>query len=273
MPTKKILVALLIIVVAIGGFVAGLYLLRQNQNVQEEAAVPGGQATVSVSPESGNFNVGDNIDMQVYFNTANIAISGVAVRMLYPFSGSSPEIVVDSININQSLISSGDWTCPTQEVDQEGSNVVVDVACVNSGSATGYRSSNDTLLATVTLHVDRQPASNPVSIIFDPAESMITRRSDNEDILLIPSSTGSYTIGGGTQPTAQPTAEPSPTVGAGSPTPTTKPTATPTKVATTSASITPVGKGGLPDAGVSYPTILGIGVGILTLVGVAALAL
>lgn len=269
MPTKKILVALLIIVVAIGGFVAGLYLLRQRQNISEEAAVPGGQATVSISPDTGSFNVGDNINMQVSFNTANIAISGVAVRMLYPFSGSSPEIAVDSININQSLISSGDWTCPTQEVTQEGSNVIVDIACVNSGSATGYRSSNDTLLATVTLRVDRQPASNPVSIIFDPAESIITRKSDNEDILLIPSSTGSYTIGGGVQPTI----EPSPTIGAGSPTPTLKPTATPTKVATTSASITPVGKGGLPDAGVSYPTILGIGIGILTIVGVAALAL
>ena len=46
MTAKKTLAAVLVILVAIGGFVAGLYLLRQRQELREEAAVPGGQAEV-----------------------------------------------------------------------------------------------------------------------------------------------------------------------------------------------------------------------------------
>jgi len=53
MSAKKILAALVVIVVAIGGFVAGLILLRERQDLREEAAVPGGQATVSIEPASG----------------------------------------------------------------------------------------------------------------------------------------------------------------------------------------------------------------------------
>ena len=113
MPAKKVVVALLIILVAIGGFVAGLVLLRERQSLVEEAAVPTGTAEVSISPETGNFNVGDTINTSVYFNPANNTISGVAVRLTYPFSGATPEISVSSIQVNPSLLSSGDWTCPT----------------------------------------------------------------------------------------------------------------------------------------------------------------
>jgi len=128
MPAKKVIVALLIIVVAIGGFVAGLVLLREQQNLVEEAAVPTGQAKVSITPETGNLNVGDTVQTNVSFNPANIPVSGVAVRLLYPFSGATPEVSVQSIQINQSLLSSGDWTCPTQASNIEGSNVIVDIA-------------------------------------------------------------------------------------------------------------------------------------------------
>ena len=271
---KKILVAALIIVVAIGGFVAGLRLLRERQELREEAAVPGGKAEVSISPTEGNFNPGDTIPASVYFNPANIAISGVAVRLTYPYSGATPEMIVENIEVNPSLVSTGDWTCPTQTSSEEGGNVLVDIACANT-SAAGFTSNTNVLLAKVNFKVERAPAINPIIVRFDPAMSVITQKSNSQDILLIPASTATYSIAGGGAPTATPTpttqvtATPT-TATTGTPTPTTRLTPT----STVSATITPTTtKGGeLPAAGISYPTILGIGAGILVILASVLLA-
>ena len=252
MPAKKLIVALLIIFVAVGGFVAGLFLLRENQTLQEEAAVPGGQAEVSINPASGNFDLGQTITTNVFFNPANIPISGVAVRLTYPFSGATPEVTVSSIEINDALTSSGDWTCPTQTSTEQGGNVVIDIGCANQ-SASGFTANTDTLLAKVDLKVEKAPATQPMIIRFDPALSLITRKSDNQDILLIPTSTGSYTIGDVVQAT---------------------PTLAPTQAASGSPSGT-ITKGGdtLPDAGIAYPTVFGLGLGIMVIVGALLLAI
>jgi len=266
MPAKKIIVALLIIAVAIGGFVAGLFLLKEQQSLVQEVAVPTGTAEVSISPETGTFNVGDTIETSVYFNPANNTISGVAVRITYPFSGSSPEVTVSSIKVNESFLSSGDWVCPTQSHKEEGTNEVIDIGCGNI-SAAGFTANTNTLLANITLKVERAPAVSPLVLRFDPAKSIITRKSDNQDVLLIPTSSGSYTIAGAQ---AQVTNTPTPTTSVRV-TPTATKTPTPTKTATVSA--TPTGTGKLPDAGVSYPTIFGVGLGILVIAGALLLAL
>ncbi len=271
MPAKKIIVALLIIVVAVGGFVAGLYLLKEKTNLQQEAAVPGGQAEVSISPSTGNFDSGQTIDTNVSFNPANIPISGVAVRLTYPFTGQSPEVTVSSIEVSSSLTSTGDWTCPTQTNTQQNGNVIIDIACANT-SASGFTANTDTLLANVKLQVNRAPASQPLVLRFDPALSVITRKSDNQDILLIPTSTGSFTIGGA-QSTATPSPRLSTTVTA---TPRLSATVSPTRTPSSSlsATLTPtIGETTLPDAGVSYPTILGVGLGVMVIVGSMLLAL
>jgi len=278
MPTKKIVVALLIILVAIGGFVAGLVLLRQRQDIEDEAAVEGGQATVSISPQTGTYEVGDTIAVGVHFNPSNIAISSVSVRLTYPFSGATPEVTVSSVEISPSILSSADWTCPTPEDPQlAGKSVVLDIACAAPGMASGFIANTDTLLATVNLYVERPLSAtiNPLTVRFDSGESIITRWRDNQDILLIPQSTGSYTVSStGTEPTATPT----PT-GIGDPgddltaTPTTVVTATPTTSVTTTGTVTPTTVETLPDAGISYPTLMGIGAGIFILLAALVLAL
>jgi len=262
MPAKRIVIALLIILVAVGGFVAGLALLRQNTNLSEEAAVPGGQAEVSISPTSGEYKVGNTVDTTVSFNPANISISGVAVRLTYPFSGNSPEVSVEAIDLNSALTSTGDWTCPTKTSSQQGSNVVIDIACANT-SASGFTANTDTVLARVKLKVNSAPATQPFIIRFDPALSVITRKSDNQDILLIPTSTGSFTVGGATlSPT--PTSKLSPTV-------TPKVTKTPTAAVT--GTISPTKTTTLPETGVAYPTLFGVGLGIMVIFGALLLAL
>ena len=278
MPAKKIVVALLIIVVAVGGFVAGLFLLNERQELREEAAVPDGVAEVSISPETDSLEIGDSVTTSVYFNPANIAVSGVAVRLTYPFTGITPEIAVSDISINSSLLSTGDWTCPTQNSVQQGGSIVIDIACANT-SAAGFVANTNTLLANVTLKVDRAPQVSPLVVRFDPALSIITKKSDNSDILLIPVSSGSYEIAGAgvVEETPAPTDSPEPTVtGAISPVPTAEvtvtetPTATPTTKVTTTPIVTPVT---LPEAGVSLPTIMSAGLGILMMIGALVLAL
>lgn len=271
MSIKKILAALLIIVVAVGGFVTGLYLLRDKQDISEQAAVPDGDATVKFKPETGNYKIGDTIAAGVYFNTAGIPISGIAVKMTYPFTATVPEVVVSSITVNSNLLSTGQWTCPVQNHEVEGKTVVITIACALQASSTGYTTNVDTLLANVSLKVNSAPSVSPLVVRFDSVESVITRRSDNQDILLIPSSEGTYYIEGVATPTTTATA-------------TSKLTSTvsPTKAATTTGTITPTKKltgtitptkATLPDAGIGMPTIFGVGLGTLVVTAALLLAL
>lgn len=75
-----------------------------------------------------------------------------------------------------------------------------------------------------------------------------------------------------TTPTGTPGATPTPT---GTATVTATPTATPTATGTTIAQATPTStaEAALPDAGISWPTIMGTGLGILLLIGAILLAI
>lgn len=284
---KKVGVAFLIILVGVSGFLVGLYLLREQQDIREQAAVPGGQATVSISPSSGDFEVGDNITAEVSFNTSGIPISGVAVRLLYPFSGISPEVSVIRVQVDEDLLASGNWSCPTRNAFQQGGNVFIDVACANL-SASGFVSNSNIKLATIEMRVNRLPSTNPLVLRFDPQQSVITRRNDNQDILLIPQSQGSYIVKALSSPTTAPSVTPVPT----EVTMTSTPTATRSLTMTVTVSLSPTKtiepsitdylssekdltptKAKLPEAGVSIPTVLGIVLGILIVVGAIVLAL
>ena len=105
---------------------------------------------------------------------------------------------------------------------------------------------------------------DPLIIDFDPADSVIRKKSDNEDILLIPASVGSYSIAGAgsvATPTSQPTVSVTSAISK-TPTPTKTPVPTsPTGTVSQTVTVTPTT--GLPDAGVSYPTILGVCLGFV----------
>lgn len=288
---KKLGVAFLIILVAVSGFLVGLYLLREQQDIREQAAVPGGQATVFISPSSGEFEIGDNITAEVSFNTSGIPISGVAVRLLYPFSGISPEVSVIRVQVDEDLLASGNWSCPTRNAFQQGGNVFIDVACANL-SASGFVANSNVKLATIEMRVNRLPSSNPLVLRFDPQQSVITRRNDNQDILLIPQTQGSYIVKALSSPTvtATPTivSTPIPTMVTITSTPTATKTLTmsatislsPTKTVLPSITdyenseenLTPT-KAKLPEAGISIPTILSVVLGVLIIIGAIILAL
>ncbi len=89
-----------------------------------------------------------------------------------------------------------------------------------------------------------------------------------------PTPTATPTPTGTVTPTPTPTATPTPT-GTVTPTPTGTVTPTPTSTPgpTTTPTPTPTEAAELPEAGISYPTIIGAGVGILLLIASLLLAL
>ncbi len=284
MPAKKVFFRLLLILFLVAGVTAGVVLIRQRMILNRQAAVPGGQGIISLDPASGNYKVGDKITVTVNFRTSGIAISGITTRLTYPYSGTSPELTVSNIRVNPQFAASGNWSCPTASTTAEAGNVYVDIACANI-SASGFSASANTVLATFDINVGSIPLNNPTVIRFDPSQSIMTQKSTGQDILKIPSgegSTGTYTIEGEAQPaatatpttratatavpaTATPTKKPS----APTSTPTVRPTSTPkpssTIRPTAEPSIQPTQAPSLPDAGISYPTIVMLGLGIVLL--------
>jgi hypothetical protein len=296
MSKKSIFASILVIIILGGGIVAGVMLVKQQQELREKAAVPGGQARVSLYPTSGSFNVGDTLPVSVYFNTSGVSISSVKLRLIYPFTGTSPEITASDIEINQVIEKSGNWNCPTKSVTTEGQNIAVDIACANIG-ATGYSTTSDTLLATFKLTVNRIPQTNPFSLRFDPSQSIITQKSNGQDILNIPDNetgkatftvstpagpTATPTKGATPTPTKKPTATPTTTkvptatpTSRLSPTPTGKVTATPTKgtTVTPTKTVSPTSSVELPNAGYSIPSYIGLGLGLVLIITAVLLAL
>jgi len=222
--TKKLLPIIFILFLGASIFLTTI-LVRQRQEIRKKASVPGRPATLKLSPETGTYQVGETIPVSIFFNTANIPISAIALRLTYPYRGNSPEVIPSNILINQTLLATGDWVCPIKTFSPESETVKIDISCVNVNPA-GYANSSGTLLASFNLGIQNIPAINPLVLSFDPSLSVISRKSDAQDILQTPTSTGTYTIGG---PTPTPTSTSTPT-----PTSTLTPTPTPTPTPTTS---------------------------------------
>lgn len=233
MPEKfslRTIFLVLFLLLAVIGLSLTVFLAQKRQETRKKAAVPEGQATVFLSPSSGTYPVGQPFSTSIAFNTAAIPISGIALRLTYSYSGATPELTASDLQISPSLLATGDWSCPVKTITPEGGTVKIDVACVNI-NIQGFSTSTETALASFNLRAGQIPATNPTIIRFDPSQSIITRKSDGQDILLLPSSTGSYTIapaGATATPTPGPTATPTPF-----------PTATPTPIATSTPVPTP----------------------------------
>jgi len=230
---SKLILAILLILFLAASIPITIFLVRQRQEIRKRAAVPEGEATVSLFPTTGTYQVNQSFSVSVNFNTANIPVSAIAVRITYPYTGTIPEVTASGIEINSSLLAS-DWGCPVKTIAPLGGTVNIDIACVNTGIA-GFTTTTDTLLASFDLVANRIPTTNPITVSFDRTLSVITRKADGTDILLIPTSTGYYTFTGEAPPT------PTPTSGVGgwpTPTPSPIPTLTPTPTSTLIAEAT-----------------------------------
>ncbi len=187
---KKYLLGFFFLLILIIGLVVASQLTQEKQEIRKRASTPSGTALVSLSPASGNYEVGQSFPVSVYFNPVSIPISSIAVRITYPLSGN---LTASSLQINPSFLTSGNWMCPVKTITPTGSQVEIDIACANI-TTEGFTAASDTLLASFNLVANEVPAVNPVVLSFDPAASKIMSKAQNQDILLTPPAAASYTI-------------------------------------------------------------------------------
>lgn len=257
MSNRKKVFSILILFLLVVGVPVSVFLTLQQQDIRQRASVSEGQATVSLSPTSGNFAIGQSIPITVSFNTGGVPISAIAIRLIH----TSSEVTVDPASIQ--IVSDSGFSaanCPIKTVSTEGSQIKIDIACADI-SPSGISTTTVTPLATFTLVAGSVPATNPVVLTFEPVQSIITKKVDAADTLLTPTSTGTYTITQTQNPTATPTQgapTPTPTGSATTPTPTTvAPTATRTPTptqATTNPTQAPTATPTSPPAPTATPT-------------------
>jgi hypothetical protein len=243
------------LLVLTAGVAAGLILVRQNQNIQEKAATGGGVATVRIDPTTTSVSTGQSFTAKVWLNSGGRALSAADVFLNYTFSGTSPFLEVTDVTENPQL-TAVNWTFPVKRAVISGSSVQIEISASTLAGG-GYVTPGEILLATITFQGD---AAGSATLSFDSAQSKVTEKSTGADILLTPTATANYAVTAAATPT--------PTVS-----PTEAPTATPTGNDIVTA--TPVStSSAIPETGISWPTVLSAGIGVLLLsVPIAALVL
>src|SRR3989338_3439602 len=128
---KKFLIGLVLIVL-LAALLAGLYLIRQQQLVGKKAAVPTGTATISLNPETKTVAPGTSFPVQIGFTTGGLPISAVTVDLSYPYSGTEPPITVTNVQLNASLLATGEWSVPFKSFPAENGVQKIKIAAVNT---------------------------------------------------------------------------------------------------------------------------------------------
>lgn len=266
-PTKtnsksKLIILILSLVIVIAGAVAGFILVRQNQQIQEKAAVSTGTAKVYISPTTKTIEVGDTFTVNLLLNTAGQYVSAVTLDLSYSYSGSTPPIEATDVQINSSLLTDGSWKFPIKTINDSDGTVQIKIGGLNSSQA-GYKTSSEESVATITFKAQE---AGVINVNFNSTTTKAMSKDTGSDILLIPDSNGTYTATGETAtPTATSTSDSDDEDDAA---------ATPTATSTSKSWISPTPTAvPAPESGVSLPTTIGIGLGGILLVGSLLLAL
>lgn len=225
MKTKALIILVLLLVMGLGTAI-GLYLIRNQQLLQKSASVPGGPATVSISPSTMTLNQDDTFTATVSFNPGGVVTQAVALRLEYTYDASlsQPPITATAVTPDPTLAADSQWTFTANSYEYQNGTADIYIAAFNT-SVAGFNSNSETSLATITFKAN---SPGTINVTFNPTDSVITSKATAEDILLTPQSSGTYTVNStGNNPT--------PTL-----------TPTPTGIITTSPSPTPTGTGAQP---------------------------
>lgn len=213
MPKQnKSFFSILAVLLLVAGGAVGVYLVQQPQDIRQQAAVPTGVASISLSPpEKTDLTVGQYFDVDIMIDTNNTAISNLTAKLSFATVG----ISITDMQPNQDLIN-----LDRLRYDIFSQNTVDGVTTVSmSVTATtpaGYISPGPIRLATLTLGIEGEDTIQPT---FDPVYTTMHAQDTGNDILALPASpAGIY----GTSPILP------------SPTPTPSPTPIPTPTPTTS---------------------------------------
>jgi hypothetical protein len=217
---KAIIITLGGILIMSIGVIIALVVSSSSVDPRKSASVPGGTVEVSLSPSSRTLNPGESTTVTVTLDTKGTPISGIAVRVLYPFSGTVPAMTASNPN---PLISQRDsnWSCQVVSTTVDTNVVKIDLGCLYVAQE-GFISSTPIPLESFTLTAGSVSVSTPYTLSFEPASTVVTSKATGEDIAAIPTNTSIITVSATTAATPTPT--PTPTIGVtATPTPTSVP--------------------------------------------------
>ncbi len=273
MPPKKVLAGILVLAVLLVGVVAGVFLVRQQQELRKEAAPA---TTISLSPAQTTAKIGDAVTLSVLVDTAENKATAADVRITY-----------DPKKLALSEFKPGTFlpvvlTSPKVDNGQG-------VATAVFGAQIGTVPKGKGTLATLVFQAKE---AGSASVTFSPQTEM-TGIDEETNVLIaknsatvtIQAAAGSAVSPPGTSSPAQAQAGGSPTAtqapksatqasggasssSTGSPSPTASPKATTTPKATAKATSSPGPTGTpkeLPQAGFELPVLGMFGAGVLIL--------
>lgn len=266
---KKIALTVLVLVLLLAGIGAGVYLIRRQTEFREKAAPSSTLALVpsKSNPQidetftvSANINTGSNnvlaAELHVTFDETKVEAVGAANGTFF----TAPKNVGPSIDNNNGTLTYTVYIDPgTPPRQGEGVVAILTFKAKAAGNTTVALSSETNVGA------DNSTNDLGINVLTGTTPAILTIEGQSEA-----SPTPTSGVSGSPTPTLHTTATRTPTpttianVSAATNTVTPRPTVT-----VTSATGQPV----LPDSGISTPTTLGIGVGVLVIVGSLLLAL
>ncbi len=236
--TTKIILAIVGILVLVGGLTAGIILVRQNQELREKAAPA---TTLKISPASQKKLPGQTVTFTVLMNTGENQVTGVDLNLRYE---------TDVIEIEK--ITKGSGISAFDKITEnnfDSTNGTISYSAFTTAATAAVTGTSLEALRITARVKDTAQAGN-YEITFSATTTVSAVES--EVSVLISKTLGTLSIlalvGEGTS----------------TPTPTATASATPTATASATPTATP---DALLDAGVSYPTILGISVGTMVILG------
>jgi hypothetical protein len=230
---KRAILTFIGILMLLAGIGAGVFLIRQQQLIEKKASVPGGIATIYLSPQTGTAGINQTFKVDVMVDAKGQTIKNIAAVIKLPQSN---DFAIHSVTANESLSQNTMWRyvpSPSFTSNEDGTDSII--FSLGITGIEGYTNPEPFMIGSIYF---RGIAATTIQPVFELAQSqVILFPSDNEDILnsnlntLAGGFAGSYSIGtgGGTEPsiTPSPTSSTSPT---SSPTPTSpaSPTSSPT---------------------------------------------
>lgn len=246
---KKIvlIISVIVLLILIISLPFAVKLVQERQNLQKQAAVPGGSATVSLSAANTGI-VQQRIPLTVSLKVPSSpnGIIGIRTAINITSSGSSPLVEVTASDIENSFGSSLTYYDPIINTNGAITTVILQAAYTRAGT-TGFLGANGD--AFVNFAIINLLATGPgtLNINFDMSDSYINNKGGNMDIMNDQAGGKSIIISSGVVATATPT----------TPAGTATATATPTRIIGATNTLTPTTAAGTT----ATPTTAGRGSG------------
>lgn len=263
MNKTKIILVILGVLVLIGGLIAGLILVKNNQDISEKAAPA---TTMYITPASQSQAPGSSFTFSVKVDTSSNTITGIDVRINFDPKAiqiTSLQKGTGVFNLDQTIVNTFDNTAGsityaifTLDSSKAISGSSIEILKVNATVKTSASAGNYNLSFNPATAASATQEGQNVLVSKTPGVLTVTKSESAANATATPTSGTTPTPTPTSAPGASPTATPTP--GATSATSTARPTASPAPI---------------PVSGTSWPSIAAGVLGILIIIGALVLAI